>query len=180
MPFELMDEIVMTIRPGSQHPEQDVVAFLRRAVERLAEWESNPARLSTLHPAWFLLHRRMTIEALVQSAPDSDVKWKLIEKARLDDGVPPEYLESGVWDLRSAIYSLGFIAWVLLSGRYPFQCGESVLETMTSRLRYPMENIVTFRKDIHPMLSEVIDRMVKLDPSLRFQSVGELRAALSA
>ena len=93
--------------------------------------------------------------------------------------MPPEAIKSSARsDPRSDIYSVGALAYYLLSGKYVFE-GSSVMEIYEKQLTTPVippskrtTNLVS------PQLDETILRCLEKEPGRRPQSAGELRQLL--
>jgi serine/threonine protein kinase/tetratricopeptide (TPR) repeat protein len=93
--------------------------------------------------------------------------------------VAPERVSGRGFDHRSDIYSLGVMAYAMLSGSVPF-LGKDVLSTVTMHVKelpLPLRRRVPAR-GIHPALEEVVMRMLEKDPAARPQSMGEVEALL--
>lgn len=95
------------------------------------------------------------------------------------DYVSPEYLERGQVDARSDIYSLGVLAYEMITGESPFK-GKSVIETMTMRLRSDPEAPHTVRADCPESLSRVVLMSLSRVPESRYQSASEMMQDLIA
>ncbi len=80
--------------------------------------------------------------------------------------VSPEYLESHELDCRSDLYSLGVVAYELLSGAVPF-AGDGVVAMINSKLA---GKIAPLQEECPPSLSRVVQRLLERDPRNRFQS----------
>jgi WD40 repeat protein len=80
-------------------------------------------------------------------------------------------------DIRSDIYSLGCTLYHLLSGRPPFPKGTVVQKIMahTERQPRPLQDL---RPDLPPGLARIAERMMAKAPSRRYQTPGEVAAAL--
>ena len=89
------------------------------------------------------------------------------------DYVSPEYLEKGQVDTRSDIYSLGVLAYEMVTGDSPFQ-GQSVIETMTMRLRTDPEPPTSKRLDCPEELSRIILRALNRDHEKRYQTASAM------
>lgn len=90
--------------------------------------------------------------------------------------VAPEYL-GGMIDRRADLFALGVIGHELLCHRRLF-LGVNDLDTVTRirELRVPPPS--RHRRDVRPELDAVIMRALERDPAARWQSAGEMRAAL--
>ncbi|MCB0355154.1 MAG: serine/threonine protein kinase [Bdellovibrionales bacterium] len=89
----------------------------------------------------------------------------------------PEYIQHGSYDHRSDIYSLGVIAFELLTHALPFRSTspfDSLMQRVTERPLRPE----FARVDCPSDLSEAIVRALSIDPSKRFQSAVEFADAL--
>lgn len=89
------------------------------------------------------------------------------------DYVSPEYLEKGQVDHRSDIFSLGIMAYEMVTGETPFR-GKSVIETMTMRLKTDAAPPHTLRNDCPLELSKVIMKALTRNPENRYQSAGQM------
>jgi len=82
-------------------------------------------------------------------------------------------------DERSDIYSLGAVAYYLLTGRPPFQ-GDSGIAVLIAHARDPVEPPSRARPDIPEDLERVLLRCLAKDPAERFPDAEALEQALSA
>lgn len=83
----------------------------------------------------------------------------------------------------SDIYTLGVVAYQLITGRHPYE-SSSVVEVMTSHCdpnKFP-ESITDIRPDIGAImqLNQIIFRMLATDPNKRFQSTDEVKKAFNS
>ncbi len=89
------------------------------------------------------------------------------------DYVSPEYLERGQVDARSDIYALGVLAFEMITGESPFK-GNSVIETMTIRLRTDPPPPSSLRPECPPGLDRIVLRAMARDPKKRYQKASEM------
>jgi len=89
------------------------------------------------------------------------------------DYVSPEYLEKGHVDARSDIYALGVLAYEMITGESPFR-GDSVIATMTMRLRSDAKPPSSLRNDCPPALDRIILKALARDPEQRYQASIEI------
>jgi serine/threonine-protein kinase len=80
-------------------------------------------------------------------------------------------------DGRSDIYSLGAVAYYLLTGRPPFE-GEGGLAVMIAHARDPVVPPSRIRADIPEDLDRVVLRCLAKDPAERYPDAGDLERAL--
>jgi len=81
----------------------------------------------------------------------------------------PEYVQYGAVDKRSDIYSLGVMAYEMLTGRLPFQ-GDSLARTICMRVTEQPESIESLRPDCPPELITIVKRAMAGDPRKRYQN----------
>jgi eukaryotic-like serine/threonine-protein kinase len=81
-------------------------------------------------------------------------------------------------DARSDIYSLGALAYFLLTGQPPF-AGRSGVKMLAAHLYEEPERLVSRRPDIPPDLEAVVLRCLAKDPERRFADVESLDVALA-
>jgi hypothetical protein len=91
---------------------------------------------------------------------------------------PEQVADGEAVDARSDIYSLGAVAYWLLTGRPPF-AGKSAAQVMAAHLHEPVSPLTDLRGDIPADLEAVVLRCLKKSPERRFQRVEELEEALA-
>ncbi len=89
---------------------------------------------------------------------------------------PEQARATGVIDHRSDLWSVGVIAFRMLTGQNPFR-GESVGDVVLRICSDALPRISEHRSDLSPVLNEFFDRAFERDPNQRFQSATELATA---
>lgn len=89
------------------------------------------------------------------------------------DYVSPEYLEKGQVDYRSDIYAIGVLGYEMITGESPFR-GDSVIATMTMRLRTDPKTPSSLRADCPKELDRIILQAMHRNPELRYQRAIEI------
>jgi eukaryotic-like serine/threonine-protein kinase len=84
----------------------------------------------------------------------------------------PEQAEGKLVDARSDIFSLGIVLYELISGHRPF-VGDTAMSTMAAILREEPRPL-----DAPEQISRIVMRCLAKRPADRFQTVGDLKAAL--
>lgn len=94
------------------------------------------------------------------------------------DYIAPEQAESTRnADIRSDVFSLGCTLFKLLTGELPFS-GKSVLQKMVARATHDPTPARRIRPEIPAQLEAVLTKALARDPDDRYQTPGELAAAL--
>jgi predicted Ser/Thr protein kinase len=91
----------------------------------------------------------------------------------------PEQAEGRTIDHRADIFGLGVLLYELAAGMRPFG-GESNVALLTALLRDTPRPLTEMRTDLPPALTPIIQRCLEKDPAARYQSAGDLCAALEA
>jgi serine/threonine-protein kinase len=82
-------------------------------------------------------------------------------------------------DARTDIYSLGAVAYFLLTGKAPYE-RDTAMQMMMAHAYEPLIHPNRLRPDLPSDLQEVIVRCLEKDPAKRFQSADGLEKALAA
>lgn len=90
---------------------------------------------------------------------------------------PEQAKNSKLVDARADLYSLGCTLYFLLTGRVPFPSGGAI-EKILAHQTEPPPPIQALRKEVPQRLAEIVVRLMAKRPDDRFQTAGELAAAL--
>jgi eukaryotic-like serine/threonine-protein kinase len=92
------------------------------------------------------------------------------------DTMSPEQCRGQELDQRSDVYSLGVVAFFMLSGRYPF--GGSPAEVMSGHMMLAPPSLGSVAPGAPAELAALVDRALRKDASQRFASMEEVAAAV--
>jgi serine/threonine-protein kinase len=82
-------------------------------------------------------------------------------------------------DARTDIYSLGAVAYFLLTGQPPFR-RDRAIQLIVAHLHEPVRPLTELQAEVPPDLQAVVLRCLEKDPVRRFADVGALEEALAA
>ena len=91
----------------------------------------------------------------------------------------PEQVLGREIDGRADLYSVGVVLYRLLTGRLPFNA-DTAISMVQMQISEPPTPMVTFRPDLPPWCSVIVERALAKSPADRFQSAEEFRGALLA
>lgn len=91
----------------------------------------------------------------------------------------PEQAQSQKIDPRSDIFALGIVLFEALTSRSLYD-RPTLLDTLSAIVREPVPSLLAERPELPEALEHIVQRALAKDPAHRFQSAGELRAALKS
>ncbi|TVR66668.1 MAG: hypothetical protein EA422_01535 [Gemmatimonadales bacterium] len=89
----------------------------------------------------------------------------------------PEQVDGQDLDGRSDVYSLGLLAWEMLTGTAPWS-GESLYNVIYKQKHEALPPLSRFRDDVPSELAAVLERALKKDPEARWRSAAEFLEAM--
>jgi len=91
--------------------------------------------------------------------------------------MPPEQIEGASLDARGDIYSLGLVAWEMLTGHRPWE-GESLYAILYRQRYEQLPDVRDLRDDVSDSLGDAIAVAIEKNPAMRWQSAAEMIEAL--
>lgn len=89
----------------------------------------------------------------------------------------PEQVSGERVDGRSDLYALGVLAFLLLSGRFPFE-HEAASAVLVAHVTKDPPRLRSVVPDVPGLLADIVDRLLRKRPDERFASAGDLLHAL--
>jgi len=83
----------------------------------------------------------------------------------------PEQISGGKVEPSGDLYSLGVMAFELLTGRLPFDVGEDPMSVMLAHLQQKPYSLSQFRPDIDPALDALVAELLEKDPAERLSDI---------
>jgi predicted Ser/Thr protein kinase len=90
---------------------------------------------------------------------------------------PEQAVDSRNADIRADVYALGCTLYHLLTGHPPFPEG-SLIQKVMAHMEHAPASLTAFRSDLPDGLVQVVERMMAKRPEERYQTPGEVAAAL--
>lgn len=90
----------------------------------------------------------------------------------------PEQISGGVVEAPSDLYSLGVMAFELLTGRLPFDAGDDPMSVMLAHLQKEPYRLSQFRPDLDLQLTELVAALLQKEPAQRECDIERIMAIL--
>ena len=147
------------------------------------------AALAAVHAAG-LVHRDVKTQNVMREAGGRIVLMdfgagddaRSVEGARGLAGTPvcmaPELFAGSTATPQSDLYSLGVLLFRIVTGRYPI-VARTADDVRRAHVGAQQQRLIDLRADLPPAFVKVVERALSREPGRRFQSAGEMQAALS-
>lgn len=93
--------------------------------------------------------------------------------------LPPEVVTGGVIDARSDMYSLGVLAYEVLTGKVPFNGTKTMMQVIRDHVSTMPPSLSKLRSDIPKEMEKIILKLLKKEQAERYQTASELLRDLS-
>ena len=161
---------------------EDVISILRQVASALEYAHEQGLVHRDVKPSNIIVaddgHVTLTDFGLVKALESSGLTSK-DKVAGTPEYMSPEQAESKPVDGRSDLYSLGIVAYEMLTGRVPFK-GDSTPSTLYAQVHTPPPLLRDFVPDLPAEVERAINKMLAKTPDDRDQTAGELIAGLDA
>jgi eukaryotic-like serine/threonine-protein kinase len=162
-------------------PPKDVLSILATVADALEYAHQQGVVHRDIKPANIMITKEQTVKVMdfgiAKMASSSKTQTDIVL------GTPtymsPEQIAGKKVDGRSDIFSLGIVLFELLAGQPPFTADNlsALLFTITQN---PHPAIHSFRKDLSPMVQEILDRALQKELPQRYRRAGEFALDLRA
>lgn len=166
----------------ADHPKPDLKC-VRDIVEQLADGLCAFHRKEMLHqdlrPENVMIDRDGTVKIIdfgavrVAGVLEADPNFETNEILGTHQYAAPEYFVSDIGSDRSDLYSLGVIAYELLTGRLPYDARMARATSRARQSRVAYVPMATYRPDIPYWVDSAIRRAVHFDPRKRQEVLSE-------
>ena len=176
------DSLAQRVAQRGPLPPDEVVGVLRDVADALHEAHGHGIIHRDVKAENILIDRRtgramvtdFGIARVIEAAPLT-ATGLLLGTAQY---MSPEQIVGESVDARSDVYSLGVVAFHALTARFPFQ-SETASAVLVAHVTKTPPRLRDVAPSVPQALADIVDRCLAKDPGDRFQSAGELRAALS-
>lgn len=178
MDFVEGDDLASIVRQRGTVPVQQAIIWISQVADALEYLHSRDPVVvhRDIKPANIRVTpegRAMLVDFGLVKVYNPQLKTTMGARAVTPGYAPPEQYGQGSTDARSDIYALGATLFAILTAQEPL---ESVQRMSGSQMGLANQ----FNPSVSPAMSEVIERSLRLEPSQRYQSAGEFKAALNS
>lgn len=176
------DYITMEIVPGKEL--QDILKERQLDFEEIYRILIQTCQVLNFIHSRLMVHRDIK-PSNIRITPEGNVKlmdFGLMEQMGLPSTgeitgtviyLPPEVAKGGIIDARSDLYSLGVMAYELVTGHPPF-VGKNILDIIRQHIETPPIPPSQIRKGIPPVLEKIVLQLLAKDQNDRYQTTAEL------
>jgi len=160
---------------------------VRRIVEQIARGLTAFHRLEMLHqdlrPANLMIDRTGTVKVIDLGSTrvagiDESRGFEDTQLLGTVQYMAPEYFTGEYVSPRSDLFSLGVIAYQLLSGRLPYGAEVGRARTREAQRRLVYQSVLDDKREIPRWIDEVLRKATQVDPSRRYAEPSEFAHAL--
>lgn len=153
-----------------------ITELLLQLVEGVSSLHSQNIIHRDLKPENILLTKDINIKLSdfgISSNLESTQEENKDEIVGSKDYLPPEYVTDRMISFQTDIYSIGIIAYQLITGLHPFE-SESIFQNLFKQTNYSFKPIRAIRIDCPYELSKIVMKCLEAKPSDRYSSCAEL------
>ncbi len=186
MPYLEGETLSARIERGRTLPVDETLQILRDVVDALAYAHDRGVVHRDIKPDNVMFsgnHALVTdfgvAKALTEAAGSSQITFAGIAVGTPAYMAPEQATADPTIDRRADIYSVGILAYEMLTGKPPF-CGDTPQSVLAGHLTQDPEPIENHREDIPPKLASLIARCLEKAPKNRIQNTSELLSQIGA
>jgi serine/threonine-protein kinase len=186
MPFVEGESLREKLARERELPIADAVRILREVVDALTLAHSRGVIHRDIKPDNVMLSGRHAMvtdfgvaKALSQASSNSELTSAGMALGTPAYMSPEQAVADEQIDHRSDIYSVGALAYELLTGRPPF-LGTTPQMVLSAHVADPPDPVTKYRENVSPPLAHLVKRCLEKKPADRWQSADELLVQLEA
>ena len=185
MPYIEGDSLRGRLARSGPLPASEATRLLRDVVEGVAHAHRRGVVHRDIKPDNVMLAERHALlmdfgvaKAMSDATSASDLTSIGISLGTPAYMAPEQAAADPAIDHRADIYSLGILAYEMLTGKPPFT--GSPHQVLTAQIGTAPENLLRVKPDLPPALAQIVMKALEKDPSNRFQSADEMLQALES
>jgi serine/threonine protein kinase len=191
MEFLVGETLLQRLKARGRFPADEGIHYLREAAQGLSAAHSAGVVHRDLKPSNLMIVKGDPgecklgtvkildfgiIKILNVETPEVTLEGSFVGSPRY---MAPEQIVGGTVDVRADIYSLGVIAYQLLTGQTPFN-GDTAVQTMMAHVNLPVPPMRSICAElvVEDWLEQLVDRCLEKDPAARPGCIGEVLEVL--